>query len=98
MNLESPTLRNVQPCEHFLVCVSTKFQTFVLFPEGYTHKDVEYIWSLGSGSSIKMSPDMRMSMFDLIGYPHDKGNITQVHGERLVFRQSQQTRSSKITL
>ena len=55
------------------------FTCYVL-SEGYTHKDVEYSWSHGAGSSIKMSPDMRMSMFDLIGYPHDKDNITQVQG------------------
>ena len=28
-----------------------------------------------------MSPDMRMSMFDLTGYPHDRENVTQVQGK-----------------
>ena len=31
-----------------------------------------------------MSPDMRMSMFDLTGYPHDKENVTQVQGKVII--------------
>ena len=65
-------------------CYLFKFHGNNFSSEGYTYKDIEYEWSHGSGSSIKMSPDMRMSMFDLTGYPHDRENVTQVQGEAII--------------
>ncbi len=49
--------------------------------EGYTYRDVQYTWTHGNGKSIKMSPDMRMAMFDLIGSPHEITNLSHAQCE-----------------
>lgn len=51
--------------------------------DGYGIKDVVYKWTHGERNSIKMSPDMRLSQFDLIGYPAWTKNFTLIRGNRL---------------
>ena len=48
-----------------------------MFTDGYSEWDVMYIWTYGSKHSIKMAPDMTLSQFDLIGFPHDNESIIQ---------------------
>ena len=43
-------------------------------------QDVVYKWTHGEQNSIKMSPDMRLSQFDLIDYPAWTKNMTLVKG------------------
>ena len=37
--------------------------------DGYGTSDMMYFWTYGEGKSIKMAPDVRLSQFDLEGFP-----------------------------
>ena len=51
--------------------------------DGYDNKEVQYTWTHGEVNSIAMSPDMRLSQFDLIGTPAGKDNITHLSNSDL---------------
>ena len=49
---------------------------FKIILDGYDTRDMVYIWTHGIHKSIKMASDMRLSQFDLVGFPSGMDNIT----------------------
>lgn len=47
--------------------------------DGYGVEDVQYVWTFGPSESIKIAPDMTLSQFDLIGFPHGNDTLRQMH-------------------
>ncbi|XP_074650714.1 gamma-aminobutyric acid receptor subunit alpha-2-like [Tubulanus polymorphus] len=47
---------------------------------GYSTRDVSYRWVFGPEESIKISPDMKLSQFDLIGHPAGNETFTLKSG------------------
>ncbi len=46
-------------------------------------EDLQYVWTHGADRSIKMAPDMRLSQFDLIGFPAGNATFTLTGGNCL---------------
>ncbi|CAG5135697.1 unnamed protein product, partial [Candidula unifasciata] len=53
----------------------------------YSVDDVIYKWSYGQSESIELAPDLRLSQFDLVGYPATNytGRLMTASSTRLVF-------------
>lgn len=52
--------------------------------DGYNDRDVQYIWTHGLLKSIKMAADMRLSQFDLIGFPAGNSSFSDTRGANCV--------------
>ena len=44
-----------------------------------------YTWTHGPGNSVKMAPDMRLSQFDLIGFPAGNETVFNAGGTIITF-------------
>ncbi|XP_074651547.1 gamma-aminobutyric acid receptor subunit alpha-6-like [Tubulanus polymorphus] len=47
----------------------------------YTKEDIAYLWKYGPNKSVKISDDMRLSQFDLSGFPQDNFTELRMTGE-----------------
>ena len=64
--------------------------------DGYSARDVAYVWTHGNGKSIKMASDMTLSQFDLVGIPANNETAKRPGGKNIALSSNIGLRKRKI--